>query len=342
MIPEEDSFELFDQKKEHMEPREPKTPAEEEGRPRQGADFDSRIRRESSAGKILQIKPAKSTETTTIDLLNKPRLFRQRTQRRLLLYLSNNRDIMITNRTLAEILGIGETTVRDNLKTFEQLGIIEKIPIGNRGLHIRFLGGGNPEIKALVAKLVRSQKSAPPPDMIDREENNSISTPWGWTDEFIKSRWPICFEKGFRAEQASNAINARVKLGHNPDPKIFSVSLDRAEWELENKCVIIDLKNNVKVRDSVSYIFTALARWGFFRAHPEYVSREETELSAIKKEISLREKAKQESEHLSFSIWRQSLSKDALKTILQTNSLFNTEERKLHQFWTTKIKGKQS
>lgn len=152
---------------------------------------------------------------------------------------------------------------------------------------------------------------------IEKKENLSIQNMEGWDDAFFELMWPRVFAAGLRQEQISQACAAREKLGKELRRDMVALSLDRAEWELEGKGRLVDLQTGEAVRSVPAYIFTALARWGVLRAHPEYVSKEEAEAEAAVAAMRRRKDALDTLENVRFEEYRQSLSDKDLETVLR-------------------------
>ena len=155
------------------------------------------------------------------------------------------------------------------------------------------------------------------PLKIEKRENLSIQAWKGWDDAFIELMWPRVFAAGLRREQLDQALAAREQLGKTLERDMAALSLDRAEWELENKGKLVDLQTGEPVRSLAAYIFTALARWGVLRAHPEYVSREEAEAQAAAAALRRRKEALETLENVRFEQYRDGLTTPELEAILQ-------------------------
>jgi hypothetical protein len=112
-----------------------------------------------------------------------------------------------------------------------------------------------------------------------------------WDDALVELMWPRLAAAGFRLEHIRRAAAARGKLGKTLERDRLTVSLDRAEWELEATGQLLDLPGGEKVDDVAAYLFAALARRGVFRAHPDYVSREEKEAREAAEELRRRKDA---------------------------------------------------
>ena len=163
-----------------------------------------------------------------------------------------------------------------------------------------------------------SQSANPsPPLKIEKIEHLSIQAWEGWDDAFVELMWPRVFAAGLRREQLDQALAARAKLGKPLERDLTALSLDRAEWELETRGKLVDLQTGEPVRSVAAYIFTALARWGVLRAHPEYVSREETEAQAAVAALRRRKEALETLENVRFEQYRDGLTAPELESILQ-------------------------
>ena len=159
--------------------------------------------------------------------------------------------------------------------------------------------------------------SQSPPLKIDKIENLSIQAWEGWDDAFIELMWPRVFAAGLRREQLDQALASRVKLGKPLERDLTTLSLDRAEWELETRGKLVDLQTGEPVRSVAAYIFTALARWGVLRAHPEYVSREEAAAQDAVAALRRRKEALETLENVRFEQYRDGLTAPELEEILQ-------------------------
>ena len=162
------------------------------------------------------------------------------------------------------------------------------------------------------SELVTKPVSQPAPLEIDRKESLSIESDFGWDDAFLELMWPRVHQAGFRLEQIRQAVAARARVGKDIDRESLTLSLDRADWELEEKGQLAELATGGRVRNVGAYIYTALARWGVLRAHPEYVSREETAAAAAADELRRRREAADALETARFEQYLADLSPEAL------------------------------
>lgn len=166
-------------------------------------------------------------------------------------------------------------------------------------------------------KPVSQSASQSPPLKIDKIETLSIQAWEGWDDAFVELIWPRVFAAGLRRGQLDQARAARETLGKTLERDMAALSLDRAEWELENKGKLVDLQTGEPVRSVAAYIFTALARWGVLRAHPEYVSREEVEAEAAVAAMRRRKEALETLENVRFEQYRDGLTAPELESIMR-------------------------
>lgn len=175
-----------------------------------------------------------------------------------------------------------------------------------------------------------------PPQEIDRKENLSIQENLGWDDAFLELMWPRVFAAGFRAEQIGQAVAARDRLGKPLEREMVALSLDRAEWELEEKGGLVE-KNGDRVRSVAAYIFTALARWGILRAHADYVSREEREAAAAAEELRRRRQASEALETARFESWLAGLSPEDREAAMQ-GFPGGSKEAWLKKHWRARVR----
>jgi len=173
-----------------------------------------------------------------------------------------------------------------------------------------------PHCEAPLLRKIEGIKSFLPGE--DTGEEKKASSPFAdFTDAFLSLLWPRAFEAGFRQEELTRAAQTRIALGKPLDRDMVALSLDRADWELEKFGCLSDLASGEKVRNPQAYLFTALARWGVLRPHPEYVSREEELAAQAAKELEKRREADKILEEKQFSSWRESLDEAALEDVMR-------------------------
>ena len=125
--------------------------------------------------------------------------------------------------------------------------------------------------------------------------------------------WPNLARAGFGCEQLDQITAALAELG-KPMDKIVQ-SLDHAEWELE-RGQMLD-KDGQPVSDPCSWVFTALARTGYYRRPKGYVSPEEQAAKDVEAEAKAVIAARQAAEQAQFEAWRDGLSPEELTAALR-------------------------
>jgi hypothetical protein len=178
-------------------------------------------------------------------------------------------------------------------------------------------------------------------DLKDREENISLSEDFGWDAALLGIMWPQVCDTGFGLEQIVSARRTRAKLGKELDRDRVSLTLDRAEWELETLGQLTELSTGERVRNPASYIFTALARWGVLRAHPQYVSREEEEAAKAAEELRRRREATEKIETDQFEAYKAGLSPEALEELMRQCPGGNRDVW-LKVYWRRHVRDNQS
>ncbi|MFU2207860.1 hypothetical protein [Solidesulfovibrio sp. C21] len=275
-------------------------------------------------------------------------------QRRVLNLLLQTKPYIVKFRDIAAALDMREASVRTIMRRLDALGFLtfRKARDGNlQGVRVVFnqplieqyqqdhtcdqtvtpsLSLTRSQLKDLSQDLSlsmsRSQSINTPhsqsaslsvPLEIEKKENLSIQALEGWDEAFLELMWPRVFAAGLRQEQIGQAAAAREKLGKALERDLVALSLDRAEWELETWGKLVDLQTGEPVRSVPAYIFTALARWGVLRAHPEYVSREEAEAEAAVAALRRRKEALETLESVRFEQYRDALTAKELESIMQ-------------------------
>ncbi len=167
----------------------------------------------------------------------------------------------------------------------------------------------------------------------DREDLSILpEKAFGWDDDFLAMMWPAVRKAGFRVEQIRQAAAARARLDKALDMESVRLSLDRADWELETTGRLTELTSGEAVKNPQAYVFTALARWGMLRAHPDYVSREEVEAASASAELKRRREAAAKLEEARFESWRASLGEEDLARAL-AGCPGGPKEQWLRNYW---------
>ena len=141
-----------------------------------------------------------------------------------------------------------------------------------------------------------------------KEEIDRSSLSVSLSAERITLTWPNLARSGFGPDQLVQIGQALAELGKAAD-KILQ-SLDHAEWELaEGK--MLD-KDGQPVADPCSWVFTALARTGYYRRPKGYVSPEEQAAKDAEAEAKAVTAARHAAEQAQFEAWRDGLSPEEL------------------------------
>lgn len=133
------------------------------------------------------------------------------------------------------------------------------------------------------------------------------------TDEDITFFWPNLARVDFRKAQIVQIVEKLETLGTPVDD--VRKSLDHADYEL-GAGPLNDARGN-PVADPRSYIFHAIAKTGYYRRPPGYVSaQEQAELDAAE-EARRVAKARAEREDAEFHAWRTGLDPETVQTLLE-------------------------
>ena len=265
--------------------------------------------------------------------LQSPSGARTSAQKILLAYFQKNGSHVANYSVIAGETGLAQNTVRDCINKFVALGWLAKtrwLRGSARGLKFNFTGPprqDNPAGQSGMAircddsplqsgRTIQhfnpagqsSTSNNPYKEKIDRE-NLSISL----SAERVSLTWPNLARTGFGREQLDQITAALAELGKLTD-KIVQ-SLDHAEWELE-RGQMLD-KDGQPVSDPCSWVFTALARTGYYRRPKGYVSPEEQAAKDAEAEAKAVVVARQAAEQAQFEAWRDGLSPDELADALR-------------------------
>ncbi len=237
----------------------------------------------------------------TINLTDPKPLTKTRQQKTVFGYLAANPDIITSVNNLSEILAIPPATLRKTLTLFERSGRIRKSRIGNDGLRIVFL---NP---TWIDQTVRPHGLTMWSDQKDSKKDRKESS-LSFSSKTFELTWPNLHRVGFGPEQIEQVLQNLAAQQKSPDRLVRS--LDHAEWELE-RGVMAD-KNGNPVADPCSWVFTALARTGYYRRPAGYVSPEEQAARDAEQDARAVTTARKQAETAQFETWRDSLSPDDL------------------------------
>jgi len=237
----------------------------------------------------------------TINLADPKPLTKTRQQKAVFGYLAANPDILTSVNNLSEILAIPPTTLRKTLTLFERSGRIRKSRIGNDGLRIVFLNPtwSDQTVRPFGQTMWSDQKDSKK----DRKESSlSLSS------KTFELTWPNLHRAGFGPEQIEQVLQNLAAQQKSPDRLVRS--LDHAEWELERGAMTD--KDGNPVADPCSWVFTALARTGYYRRPVGYVSPEEQAARDAEQDARAVTAARKQAETVRFETWRDGLSPDAL------------------------------
>ena len=168
------------------------------------------------------------------------------------------------------------------------------------------------------------------------EKENTESKLKSLSDSDIEFYWPNLMRHGFGTNQIHQIIE-RLKKVEKALNYIFR-SLDYAEWELEHGKMTD--KNGESVRDPNSFVFSSLAKHGYYRRPPDYISPEEQAEEDARKEAERIKKAREKREQEEFEAWKKSLSDETYQEIMKHKK--GPEEPFLKNYWKTKIKENKS
>lgn len=141
---------------------------------------------------------------------------------------------------------------------------------------------------------------------IDREDL-SISS------EDLRLHWPNLARVGFGLDQLKQIEASLAKIGL-PLDRVYQ-GLAHAEWEIEHGQMLD--KGGQPVADPCSWVFTALARTGYYRRPKGYVSPEEQAAKDAEAEAKAVVAARQAAEQAQFEAWRDGLSPDEMTEALR-------------------------
>lgn len=133
------------------------------------------------------------------------------------------------------------------------------------------------------------------------------------TDEDIAFFWPSLARVDFRRGQIAQIVERLESLGGSLAD--VRKSLDHADFEL-GAGPLLDARG-APVADPRAYVFHAIAKTGYYRRPPGYVSaQEQAELDAAEEARRLA-KARAEREEAEFQTWKMSLDPRALLALLE-------------------------
>ena len=168
---------------------------------------------------------------------------------------------------------------------------------------------------------VQSTRNGSPSSLIDKIDRENLSISNEKTakqcnlqlldEEVLAFHWPELAKQGFGMEQIGQIIKRLEQIDVKTD-KVIS-GLHHVEWALENGCMK-DAKGE-PVGNPVNWVFSILARQGYYPRPPGYVSPEEKMEQDAVMEAERLQKARQARLKAEFALWVEGLSSEDRETI---------------------------
>jgi len=203
-------------------------------------------------------------------------------------------DYIINRQTVANSLQFTKISIKRNFEEFAKLGFFRKETYRHgvcQGVRL-----------FLVPSRCRQFKQADPTCDPTHEPTNRIKKDrreyLSISQERVNLTWPQLARFGFGSHQIEQITQALTELG-KPTDKVV-VSLDHAEWELENGKMVD--KQGQPVTDPCSWGFGSLARTGYYRRPVGYVSPEEQAVRDAEVEARAVSQARQKAEQTRFGM----------------------------------------
>lgn len=280
---------------------------------------------------------------------------RTKTQRQLLSYLSANGNHITTYTLIADETGVPVGTIRDILRKFEQAGLIRKakhVQGGLQGLRITLAGelgaggglstGGSGTPSRLSNPTVGSRSLK---ERFDSHLSVQAGTParepgaeearfrlLALSDEDIAFHYPHVAHTGFGREQMGQVVARLDQLGKGPER--VATALEHADFEL-GQGPLRD-KDGQPVANPCGYLFNSLARTGYYRRPPGFVSGEEQAALDAEEEAKARRAARERTARADFEAWRAGLGQAELARAL--SGCKGPEEQWLRHYYETKAR----
>jgi len=153
------------------------------------------------------------------------------------------------------------------------------------------------------------------------------------TDEDIAFFWPKLHQSGFGAHQVQQIVQRLSKVDKKADKVIQG--LDHAEWELDQG-KMTDKEGN-PVGNPCSYVFSSLAREGYYRRPAGYISPEEQAELDAKEEADRLQQLGKEKKESQFKAWKANLPEEELNQILAGKTHKGPTDPWLRQYWEKNI-----
>ncbi|ACV69788.1 helix-turn-helix domain-containing protein [Desulfohalobium retbaense] len=170
-------------------------------------------------------------------------------------------------------------------------------------------------------------------DQPDNSSSSSEARLNQLTDEDIAFFWPKLHQSGFGAHQVQQIVQRLSKVDKKADKVIQG--LDHAEWELDQG-KMTDKEGN-PVGNPCSYVFSSLAREGYYRRPSGYISPEEQAELDAKEEADRLQQLGKEKKESQFKAWKANLSEEELNQILACKTHKGPTDPWLRQYWEKTI-----
>lgn len=230
-------------------------------------------------------------------------------------YFQINGSHVTTYDVIANEISIPRGTVRAVVRKFEAAGILKKRDWwqGNtRALAFTFF-----ELKTSIGQTNRTDQPDRPIGQTDRTDPKTVmkidrKKTLSISQERIELTWPNLARHGFGASQIDQILQALAELGTAPDKVVQG--LHHAEWELEHGKMLD--KSGAQVADPCSWVFRSLARTGYYRKPPGYVSPQEQALLDAEETARKLAATRQRMEQAQYEAWRAGLTRQGLEAAM--------------------------
>lgn len=175
----------------------------------------------------------------------------------------------------------------------------------------------------------------------EKDSGNVILQLESLTEEDVSFHWPNLAKAGFGTCQIRQILTRLFQVGIGAEN--LAQGLTYAEWELEHGTMRD--KNGEPVTHPLNWVFSSLARTGYYRRPQGYISPlEQAEIDAAEEEERLK-KARDARKNSAFEAWRAGLSPQEKNAIVAPeNRAFPMPEDTalrqhfLHEIWPVLLK----
>lgn len=175
----------------------------------------------------------------------------------------------------------------------------------------------------------------------ERNPGNVILQPESLTEEDIRFHWPNLAKAGFGTCQIRQIVARLFQVGIGAEN--LAQGLTHAEWELEHGTMRD--KTGTPVAHPLNWVFSSLARTGYYRRPQGYISpREQAEIDAANEDDRLRQ-AREARKKSAFEAWCADLSPEEKNSIAsQGNRAFPIpddaalRQHFFHKVWPAMLK----